>query len=67
MLLRTVSEGRDAAGGCEQTTLPGLINLSDEPRKAEPSARGHGIENSPELWLQRDRGGVAGQIDRAFA
>lgn len=62
-----MGEGRDTAGGGEKATLPGLINLSDEPRKAEPSARGHGIENSPELGLQRDRGGVAGQIDRAFA
>ena len=63
LLLRTVGEGGDTAGGGEQTTLPGLINLSDEPRKAEPAARGHGIENGPELRLQRDRGSVARQID----
>lgn len=58
-----MGEGRDTAGGGEKATLPGLINLSDEPCKAEPSALGHGIENGPELRLQRDRGGVARQVD----
>jgi hypothetical protein len=67
LLLRTVSEGRDPAGGGEKTPLPRLINLANEPRKAEPPASGHGVKHRPELGLQRDRCRMAGQINRAFA
>ena len=62
-----VSQHGEAAGGGEQLARSGLVDLANQPRKAGVLVFGHGLKHRPEFRLQRQGGGMAGKIDRAFA